>query len=201
MTARPAHDKRHRKNMKRKNKIAWWCRAGGQHGGQVARGGVAASSRYGSVVHGLPASHLRDLRRTQAATGKIKAGGASLTARLAVGGKNYTEADPAVYIGSASLHAVLCKIWDEPSARRSLVRGWSQARRELSVIHPTKAYRHARGPIGASWVYLTEWGAEWKAPFKIRLLDHEINILEVPPIQVKKILMEHVRIQLGLSKR
>ncbi len=56
--------------------------------------------------------------------------------------------------------------------------------------------KHIRGPIGASWVYLSEWNACWKAPFVISLLGHDVNVLEVPPIQVRKILMEHVRIQL-----
>ncbi len=196
LMSKPTHRKRHHKGMKRKSKVAWWRSVGGAHCHQVVRGGLVASSKYGSIVHGIAPKRMNDLRRAQAAAGRVKAGGSSLTARLAIGGANFEDIDPAVYLGSAALHAVCAKLWDELAARFPYIKGWLQARRELAATHPSSTHKFIRGPIGAAWAYLAEVGAEWHAPFRIGLLNQVINVLEVPPLQIRRILREHVRVEL-----
>ncbi len=193
MHSTPAHSKRHAKARKRRGKLRWWRSLQGQHAHQVARGGLAASSAYGNVVHGISHRRMLELRRIQASVGRIRASGASLTARLAVGGDRYHDVDPLIYIASPALQMVLSKIWDEPHTRADYARGWIAARNELSLLPPARAARTARGPIGAAWCFVRGVGVEWNSPFKLKLLDHTVDVLVTPPLQVKRILAAHIR--------
>ncbi len=196
MTQLPAHAKRHVRGVRRYHKLAWWVRMKGRFGHQIARGGMASSSGYGGVVHGMSGKRLTEIRKVQASAGRVKSQSASLTARLAISGTNYEDMDPAVYIGSPALIAVASKLWDEPTARAGFAKAWLRARTELAKLHPARAWRAQRGPVGAAWNFLASIGASWRAPFRIELLGYEVDMLSIPPLQIKKIVAEHTRVRL-----
>ncbi len=189
---RPVSRKRLKKACSRKRRLKWWRSLGGA-AHEVARGGLVASAAHGAPAHGIPCSHLRDLRRIQAASVPIKAAGASATAKLAVGGNHHGESDPAVLLANPPLRMLADVLWDAPRARGDHVSVWKMVKRELAGVPLTRAWRMVRGPVGAAWLHLERIDAIWKKPFVITLLDVDVDLLEVPPRMVARILREHAR--------
>ncbi len=196
MTRKPIQAKRIGKISKRGGKIAWWRKLCGLHVKQTVRGGLVPSVTHGGHVHGIPSGAMKKLRTTQASVCKVRCGGSSVTARLAIGGDGFRDIDPAVLIGIPSLINLASAIWDEPGCRQPFTKGWLRAREEIAAAHPATAYRRIRGPIGASRLQLAAVGADWPAPFRITLLGQDVDMLTTPPLQLKKILAEHIRVHL-----
>ncbi len=113
MRRRRVQNHRIHRQLARSSRISWLRRVRG-HAADVARGGPGAAMGYGGSVTGLPPRALRARRRLQAAASLVKAKGSSLTARLAIGGGQYAEADPAVLEAAP------------PSARSSTLLGISR---------------------------------------------------------------------------
>ncbi len=78
--------KRRRKAKARMCRLKWWRAKGGAHTSSVARGGLVAGAAYGDSVTGISNAALRDYRRIHGAAKMVKCSGASLTAKLAIGG-------------------------------------------------------------------------------------------------------------------
>ncbi len=176
---RAVQKKRARKALSRKPKLKWWRRQGG-NAREVARGGAGAELMYGAAAVGVPPAALRARRRLQAAASRVSASGASLTARLAVGGDRYGEADPAVLEANPPLGQVLALIWDQPRLRQDIIEAWRTADETSAMIGIGRIWRSIRGPVSAAHAHLRRIGAEWTAPFTIRLLDNVVNLLATP---------------------
>ncbi len=185
MTRKPIQAKRAAKVKKRASKIAWWRKLCGKHAKQVVKGGLTPSVTHGGHVHGIPSSVIKKLRAAQASVCKVRCGGSSVTARLAIGGEKHQDIDPAVVIGVPPFMSLISALWDDPKCRQPYTKGWLRAREELAGAHPTVASRRIRGPIGAARHHLAAIGVEWPAPFRIKALGHQINILETPPLQIR----------------
>ncbi len=192
MRRRRVQAKRRAKGRQRLGKLRWLWRQGGQ-AKAVARDGICAEMKYGDEIVGLPNSVLRDMRRSHAAVTSIKVAGASTTAKLALGGNAYSEFDPAVLQVNPPLAALLGKIWDQPRSRSSFIRSWRQAEEEVAQTPAASRWSAIRGPVGAAWAHLLRVQGAWPRPFTVHIMDSEINILQVPPIQVMLIMKAHAR--------
>ncbi len=192
MRRRRVQAKRRAKGRQRLGKLRWLWRQGGQ-AKAVARDGICAEMKYGDEIVGLPNSVLRDMRRSHAAVTSIKVAGASTTAKLALGGNAYSEFDPAVLQVNPPLAALLGKIWDQPRSRSSFIRSWRQAEEEVAQTPAASRWSAIRGPVGAAWAHLLRVQGAWPRPFTIHIMDSEINIRQVPPIQVMLIMKAHAR--------
>ncbi len=142
---------------------------------------------------GIPTPLLRDVRSIVASVSYVKCAGASTTARLAIGGQQHNEADPAVLYANPPLQEILCRIWDAKPFRQPFVRCWYAIRDELKGLANGTIWQKVRGPTGAAWAHLNRINIDWSKPFEITVLDHVINFLETPPRQVMKIIMTHAR--------
>ncbi len=189
---RPVTRKRLRKAMRRRRRLKWWRNLGGA-AHEVARGGLITSIAHGSPAHGIPTSILRDMRRIQAASSTIKASGSSTTAKLAVGGHNYADVDPAVALANPPLLMLAASLWDDPTSRADHVVAWRLAKREVECAAPSRVWRLVRGPVGAALAHLQRLDAAWRKPFVVTLLEVDIDLLEVPPKVVGRVLKEHAR--------
>ncbi len=85
--------KRNKKHFKRMPRVRWLGRLGGK-ARDVVHSGLAAGIRFGEEVRGLPPSTSRKLRIAYGKVTWVQAAGASLTARLALGGAHYRDIDP-----------------------------------------------------------------------------------------------------------
>ncbi len=159
----------------------------------MAKEGVCAEMRYGEQVDGINNPLLRDMRKVHAATSMIKVPGSSTTAKLALGGAEYGEFDPAVTRVNPPLAALLGMLLDRPQTRSAFVQSWRQAQEEVGQAEPTKRWSKIRGPVGAAWAHLLRIEAAWPRPFQLQLLDENINIIEMPPVQVMTIMTAHAR--------
>ncbi len=177
---RAVQKKRTRKALSRKPKLKWWRRQGGD-AREIARGGAGAELMFGAAAVGVPLAALRARRRLQAAACRVSTSGASLTARLAIGGDRYGEADLAVLEANPPLGQVLALIWDQPRLRQDIIDAWLTADETSAKIGTRRIWRSIRGPVSAAYAHLLRIGAEWTAPFTIRLLDNAVNILATPP--------------------
>ena len=193
---RPLQRKRLKAAQRRKSRISWWRRQGG-NAVSVVRSGLRPAVEFGSDCIGLPDSYLLQLRRIYGAAVGVSCGGSSLTARLALGGNKYEDIDPAAIDSNPPLLALACRIWDDPKVRYDFIKAWSAARAEAGQCGCK--WNWVRGPVGAAWVSLARVGALWPSPFVIRLLGRDVSLLEVPPLQIKAILQAHARRHLDLQ--
>ncbi len=168
------------KVKKRRGRLRWWKTVGG-NASEVVRGGVVSSLAYGGAASGLPPMVMRMMRRLQGAALRINAGAASLTAKLALGGDGYREIDPAVLDPAPPLRHLLSIIWDQPWIREQFIGGWKYVAEEFLRCTETAAWKMVRGPLSGAWAHLKGIGAEWTAPFTLRALSSDINILTTPP--------------------
>ncbi len=189
--------KRRRKMVARRGRIAWWRNLGGD-ARSAMRGGAWASGFYGCDSLGIPPPMLRDMRQLHSGVSKVRCSGSSLTAKLALGGERHDDIDPSVLYCNPPLHRILAKLWDDPRSRRSLVKTWLKARTELYDIPEGRRWRAVRGPVGAAMLHLDRSGCEWHKPYWIKALHHEINLLEVPPLQVMCIVRAQARLTLDI---
>ncbi len=178
--------------LKRKNKIKWLRSLGGK-AAEVARGGVKPSVAYGDATVGLPPRALSVMRRIQGAASSIKAGGASLTTKLALGGEKHGEADPGVTDPNPPLRTVLELLWDRPQTRADFVITWQKAAEEFRTCSEAAAWRLVRGPVSGAWAHMKRIGVHWAAPFRITILAHDVDILRTPPKQVMSLMKAHAR--------
>ncbi len=186
---------RRRKCVGRLAKLLWLKRKGGRRQAkQVARGGLKLAACYGEAIHGITNATLYTIRRAQAATCRVTCGGSSATACLATGGEHFAEADPAILDANPPLLEVHSRVWDRPTARQELVKMWRQAQDEVGGAAIGNMWSKVRGSVGAALAHLRRVGAAWPKPFTIHALHHDINLLEVPPLQVRDILRRHARI-------
>ncbi len=192
LRVRPVSRKCLRKVWRRKRRLKWWRNLGGA-AHEVARGGLVTSIAHGAQATGIPCALLRDLRRIQAASVAIKSSGASATAKLAVGGHQFKDCGPGVLLANPPLLMVADTLWDSPAARADHVASWRMAKRELEGVPRTRAWKLVRGPVGAAWLHLERIDASWRKPFVITLLDTDIDLLEVPPRVIARVLREHAR--------
>ncbi len=199
---RPVSRARLRKAARRRRLLRWWRRMGGD-ANAVARGGIIPSVTYGGESIGIRASTMRDMRRTMAAASRVKAGGSSTTARLAIGGQRYGESDPQVLLGNLPLIAVASKLWDDPRCRSDHVFAWRSARARLIPTAEAKRWAAARGPVDSALIHLMEVGAEWARPFEVTVAGTKVHLLRTPPKQVARLVQLHNRRWLdhGLLKR
>ena len=193
---RPVQQKRLQNAWCRRSRISWWRRLGG-NAINVVRAGARPAVQYGSECIGLPDAALLQLRRIYSAATGISCGGSSLTAKLAVGGSNYEDIDPATVDSNPPLLALASRIWDEPSFRNGFVRAWLAAKADVEQ-HGVR-WNWVRGPVGAAWLSLARVKAEWPGPFVVRLLDQEVSMVDTPPLQLKAILQAHARRHLDLQ--
>ncbi len=194
MRRRGTQIQRRRRATGRKKRLKWWKGLGGR-AGRVAKSGAIPQLAYGSEVTGLPPSALRDARGIQGATTSTQCGGASLTAKLALGGDCYQDTEPGVLLHNPPLRAILTLIWDRPDAREDVVRAHYSARDKMREHGPTGFWRVVNGPVSAALAHAERVGVRWDKPFQLTALGHTINPLETPPKQTEQILREHARIQ------
>ncbi len=189
---RPVSRKRLRKALRRKRRLKWFRNLGGR-AHEVARGGMVASVAHGAHAYGIPCAVLRDMRRIQAASSSVRASGASATAKLAIGGHEFRDVDPAVSLANPPLLMIADTLWDSRSARADHVVAWRRAKQELEGTPRGRDWKLVRGPVGAAWLHLERMDATWRKPFVITLLDVDIDLLEVPPRAVARAIREHAR--------
>ncbi len=179
VSRRKAQRARTKKAWKRRGRIQWWREIGGR-AAEVARGGAKTSIQYGATATGLPPRFLLTARRIQGAAARIQAGGASLTAKLALGGEHYEERDPAVTDPNPPLRALMGMIWDRPQLRADFVSCWKAAAVDFGQCSEAAAWKLVRGPLSAAWAHLKRIDAKWTAPFRIQLMSHNVDLLMTP---------------------
>ncbi len=160
---------------------------------QVAKGGLLPAAGYSDPVTGITNAALRDYRRIHAAAAMVQCSGSSLTAKLAIGGDDYAEYDPAVLHCNPPLMSILRKIWDQPSARSDFSGNWWRARDDIRELAPNERWRRAGGPVMAAWLHFLRIGIEWKRPFLIEALDNQVDLLKTSPKQVLAVVTAHAR--------
>ncbi len=190
--------KRRRKAVARKSRLRWWRASGGSHAHQVAKGGLLPTASYGDSVIGVTNAALRDYRKIHAASVQVQCAGSSITAKLAIGGYRYGEHDPAVLCCNPTLAPLLRKLWDQPQCRGSFVMSWRRTQAEVASAPLNDLWRMAGGPVMVTWLHFARIGIEWSKPFEIKALDHAINIITTPPVQVAAIVTAHARRYLDL---
>ncbi len=192
LRSRPTQVARRRKAVARRCKIAWLRRLGGP-AHKVARQGALAEHTFGCEVIGLPPAALRDARAINGAAVSVQCGGASLTAKLALGGLGFSEHDPAVLHANPPMKLLLAQLWDVPRRRSHFVRAWYRAREVIPLPDDQVAWDRVNGPVSAAFAHLLRIGASWPKAFVIRALDSDINLLRVPPRTVMRIIAAHAR--------
>ncbi len=181
-----------RKAVKRRGRLKWWKRIGG-NASEIVRGGVVPSVAFGAAACGLPPVALHAMRKLQGAASRITAGGASLTAKLAIGGDDYKEVDPAVLDPAPPLRQLLALLWDQPHSRQGFIECWNATSLVFARCGEATAWKHIRGPISAAWAHLKRIDAQWTAPFTLRILSSDVDVLTTPPRQIYSILRAHAR--------
>ncbi len=192
LRSRPTQVARRRKAVKRKKRVAWLRRLGGP-ARKVARQGVLAEHVFGSEVVGLPPAALRDARAINGASTNIHCSGASLTAKLALGGESFGEHDPSIFCVHPPLRVVRGRRWGVPRRRATFARAWYRARETVQLDEDHIGWDNVNGPVSAAFAHLRRIGASWPRAFTIRALDSDINILKVPPRIVMRIVAAHGR--------
>ncbi len=193
LRTKPTQMKRRRKALGRKRRLKWWKAKGGNHASSVARGGLVAGAAYGDPVTGISNAALRDYRRIHGASSSVHCAGASLTAKLAIGGADFGEHDPAVLMCNPPMVYLLRKLWDLPGSRSDFIRSWRRAREDLQPLAPGEWWRSSRGPVMAAWMHCWRIGIVWEKPFVLVMLGHPVDLLLTPPRQVMDIMAAHAR--------
>ncbi len=119
---------------------------------------------YSDPVTGITNAALRDYRRIHAAAATVQCAGASLTARLAIGGGGYSEFDPAVIYCNPPLASVLRKLWEQPTSRADFARCWWKAREVARQLTTREQWARAGGPLVAACLHFERIGAAWASP-------------------------------------
>ena len=101
------------------------------------------------------------------------------------------DIDPAVCDANPPFVALIGRLWERPHMRADFVFAWRAARNDGRDAG--SKWHWVRGPVGAAWATMKRLKVQWPAPFVVTLLGSEVNLLEVPPAQVKEILMAHAR--------
>ena len=190
MRRRSIQNKRVAKAVGRSKKIRWWRGIAGKSM-QLVRTGARAQLAYGANVVGLNNRALHSLRKIHGAAARVTVAGTSLTAKLAVAGDDYSDADPAVLDAGGPLVSVLSHIWDVPEARAEFVSMWNAA--VDIVMERGERWDAMKGPVGMALLTVLRADAQWISPFVIQLMDYEIDLMEAPPRQVAIIFQAHVR--------
>ena len=157
---------RRRQACSRMGRVKWWRGLGGQ-ALSIVQCGLRPSTAYGCGTTGIPPSTMRDLRRSQGAVTGSSCGGSSLTSKLAIGGNEWREADPAVLDANWPLIDVASKLWDDPSSRQGFVFAWRQATRDM--------VGEWSGRLGAGFVGLL--GRRWSGYFSSKPLGQSLSRL------------------------
>ncbi len=126
----------------------------------------------------------------------MRAAGASLTAKLALGGTNWTDSDPAVLEAAPPFVALVAMLWDQPRLRPDFIAAWHAARVRMVGCTKKQRWRCVNGPVSAALAHLQDIEADWKSPFLIHILGHDICTTTTPPKQIQKLLQEHARLHL-----
>ncbi len=187
--------KRIQKAARRRGRMRWWRRLGGC-AREVARGGIMPSISYGASAAGLPPRAQLMRRRMQAAALRIGASGSSLTSKLAVGGPDFGDCDPSVIDPSPQLGLLLQLLWDRPRLRADFLDCWRHLAEATVGLSAAQVWRQTRGMVSAAWAHLRQIGAEWTSPFRLRLLEAEVDLLTTSPLHVMQVVREHARLAL-----
>ncbi len=198
MRSRSTNAARLRKALRRKNRLKW-LRDNGGRASRVVRDGWRPAVNYEGSVSGISDRTMLLTRRAQGATCRIRCGGASLTARLAVGGEEFEDVDPWVLDAALPVRAILNIIWDQPQRRGELVRMWRLASDEVGNAPATERWRRVRGMVGACMAHVMRAGGRWHKPFTMNLLGCDIDILRTPPKQVEYVLQRQARQKLDVD--
>ena len=157
----------------------------------TARARAKPQMAYGADVIGVSNMALKSLWRVHAAATRIACASSSTTARLAIGGADYSEADPAVLDVGAPFIRVISKLWDEPKCRAEFARMWHAA--ADTVMKHGEKWSMMRGLVGMAMLSLLRADAQWTKPFEAELLGHRIDLLATPPKQIAEIFQAHAR--------
>ncbi len=134
---------------------------------------------YGASCTGIRPNKMRRLRRLHGSVVKVRCGGASLTCRLAIGGKAHEEFDPQVLTPNPPLKMILEAVWDDVRSREKVVFAWRAATEHDSFVSTRDPWTSIAGPVSAAYAHLCDLEASWPRPFTLNLLDHDINILHM----------------------
>ena len=182
--------KRTRAALSRKSRIAWWRRISGS-AMWLVRTGPRAQGTYGSDVHGISNVALRQLRSIHCAATRLSSAASSTTAKLAIGGEKYEEADPAVKDTGSPVFRVMEKLWDQPHKRAEFVLMWQAAVDD--IVEFGERWNRIKGPVGAAILTVLRAGGQWTTPFQVELMGYPINLIDTPPRQVQAIFMAQAR--------
>ncbi len=142
---RPLDLGRFAKAFRRKKRLKW-LRANRGDAKYVVKSGLTRSVAYGTAATGLRPSRLRDLRRIQGSVTRVRGGG-SLTARLALGGDNFSDIDPSTFLLVPPPLYLTKLVWDLPQARHGFILAWKRANEIMKDLPPSSA--------GARWLALS----------------------------------------------
>ncbi len=195
ITRRITNGARLRKALRRKCRLQWLRRNGGR-AGRVIKDGVKPAVNDEATVSGVSNHSMNLIRRMQGNACRVRGGGTSLTARLAIGGEAFGDIDPWILDCSAPVFALLSKLWDEPRCRSELVPLWRKASEEIAKAPERSRWKNIRGIVGASMAHILRIGGRWDKPYHFTLLEHEVDVLATPPRQVLIIMRRHARQQL-----
>ncbi len=196
LARRRLQEQRRRKAAARRRRLRWWSKLG-RNAAKVIDTGLFPSVSYGMHCNGLPPAVLRDARRTRGAFAMVKCHGSSLTAKLATGGKNFSDVDPASVHPAPPLLYLLNLLFDFPRYRFNFVFAWRMATRDFVEVEGQ--WKAIRGPVGAAMCHLRRLGASWPAPFRIVIGSVSIDICTTPPKQVYAYLRDSARVALDLQ--
>ncbi len=84
-------------------------------------------------------------------------------------------------------------LWDRPQLRSEFIDAWRSASEELAGCSAAVAWTRVRGIVSAAWAHLRQHCGEWVTPFRIKLLQCEVDLITTPPKQVLSILRAHAR--------
>ncbi len=70
---------------------------------------------------------------------------------------------------------------------------WRRIADDTSGSIYQQAWSKVRGIVSAAWAHLRQVRAEWTAPFRLRLLHSEVDLVTTPPRRVLDILRAHAR--------
>ncbi len=181
----------------RKGRLRWWRRIGGASH-EVGRGGVVPQIAFGGACAGLAPRAMRAMRQLVGTTTRIRASGASLTAKLAIGGFAYADIDPAVSHANPPFAQLLAGRWDERNWRQDFIEAWRAAETEFRDCSESAAWRQVRGVVTAAWAHFKRVGIVWPSPFRIKVLDGSVDLLVTSPKHVMQTVRAHTRRHLDL---
>ncbi len=186
------------KAWRRRYKLKWWGRMGGNVQ-QVMDRGLIPSAAYNIETTGFPPGRMRRVRRLQGIMTRVKCKGSSLTAKLALAGPEAADADIATRHPAPPLKALLSLLWDCPRYRFPFIAAWRQACREVKGEGVKPHWQMVRGVVGAAMAHTQQLGIQWVAPFKICLRNQLVDILTTPPKQIYAVVQEQARVNADLA--